>query len=64
MLLAAIPLFFFGVGGMHHFYTGRILLGFLQFLTLGGLLIWTVVDMVSIARGEFRDVEQRLLARG
>lgn len=63
MLLAAIPLFCFGLGGIHHFYTGRIGFGVLQFLTLGGLFIWAICDMVSIARGEFRDVEERPLAR-
>lgn len=63
LLLAVIPLFCFGVGGIHHFYTGRIAFGILQLLTVGGLFIWAICDVVRIASGDFRDVDDRPLAR-
>jgi len=61
ILLATLPLFF-GLGGFHHFYTGRIGYGILQLFTCGGFLIWTLIDVINIAQGSFRDSENRLLA--
>ena len=62
LLLALVPLFCFGIGGLHQFYTGRVVYGVLQFLTLGGLCVWALCDVVRIASGDFRDAENRRLA--
>ncbi|MAG57228.1 MAG: hypothetical protein CMJ83_13120 [Planctomycetes bacterium] len=63
LLLAALPLFLGGIGGIHHFYTGRIFFGFLQLITCGGLFVWAIIDMVNIAQGNFRDSQDRPLQR-
>ena len=47
--------FFLGAFGVHRFYVGKILTGILMLLTLGGFGIWTVVDFVMIAIGNFTD---------
>jgi class 3 adenylate cyclase len=54
-LIAAILAFFFGVFGAHRFYAGKILTGFAQVLTIGGLGIWCLIDLVIILFGEFTD---------
>lgn len=46
-----------GIFGAHRFYAGRYLTGMVMLLTLGGALIWWMVDMMLIAVGEFRDSE-------
>jgi TM2 domain-containing membrane protein YozV len=47
--------FFLGGLGIHRFYVGKIGTGILQLLTLGGLGIWTLVDFVMVATGNFKD---------
>lgn len=47
--------FFLGVFGIHRFYVGKIGTGILQLLTLGGLGIWAMIDVVIIACGNFKD---------
>ena len=32
--------------GVHRFYAGRIVTGILMLLTLGGLGIWTLIDII------------------
>ncbi|MCY3817283.1 MAG: TM2 domain-containing protein [Gammaproteobacteria bacterium] len=51
-LLLAILL---GGLGVHRFYVGKIGTGILMILTLGGLGIWTLVDIIMIAVGSFTD---------
>lgn len=46
-----------GVFGAHRFYVGKIGTGILQLLTLGGLGIWWLVDMVMLIVGAFTDDE-------
>lgn len=46
-----------GVFGAHRFYVGKIGTGLLQLLTLGGLGVWVLVDMVLLITGAFRDGE-------
>ena len=47
--------FLFGVFGVHRFYVGKIGTGLLQLVTIGGLGIWVLVDLVMIITGNFRD---------
>ena len=49
--------FFLGGLGVHRFYVGKIGTGILMLLTLGGLGIWTVIDFVVIAIGNFKDAD-------
>ncbi|HKV56725.1 MAG TPA: TM2 domain-containing protein [Ktedonobacteraceae bacterium] len=46
---------FLGMFGVHRFYTGRVVSGIFQLLTFGGLGIWTLVDLVMIITGDFKD---------
>ena len=54
---------FLGAFGVQSFYTGKILFGVLQLLTLGGCGIWTVIDIILIATGTYRDAWGRPLVR-
>lgn len=45
----------FGVWGIHRFYNGRITSGVFQLLTFGGLGIWSLVDLIMIVVGQFKD---------
>ena len=46
-----------GVFGLHRFYVGRAQSGVAMVLTLGGMGIWWLYDMVTLVAGEFRDAE-------
>lgn len=54
-ILMLVLSLFLGVFGAHRFYAGRYLSAVFQVLTLGGLGIWSLVDFVIIAFGEFKD---------
>ena len=47
--------FFLGIFGVHRFYVGKIGTGILMVVTLGGLGIWSLIDFVMIACGNFKD---------
>jgi len=57
VLPALLLCFFFGVFGVHRFYVGKKGTGLLQLLTLGGLGVWVLIDMITILFGGFRDSE-------
>jgi TM2 domain-containing membrane protein YozV len=52
---------FLGVLGVHRFYSGRVVSGIFQLLTIGGCGVWTLVDLVTIITGRFTDKEGRPL---
>ena len=60
-LVTALLCFFFGCLGVHRFYAGKTGTGILMLLTLGGLGIWYIVDLIIILSGTFHDVEGRLI---
>jgi TM2 domain-containing membrane protein YozV len=47
----------FGVFGAHRFYVGKTGTAILQLLTLGGLGIWAMVDVIMVIVGAFTDDE-------
>jgi len=54
---------FGGVFGLHRFYTGRTQSGVWMCLTLGGMGIWYLYDVVVVAAGDFRDGDGRRVVR-
>jgi TM2 domain-containing membrane protein YozV len=63
-LLALLLCFFFGTFGAHRFYVGKIGTALLMALTLGGLGIWYLIDLLLISVGSFRDIEERFRYAG
>jgi TM2 domain-containing membrane protein YozV len=63
ILPAALLAFFFGVFGAHRFYVGKMGTGFLQLLTLGGLGIWALIDLIIIVCGAFRDGDDEKITK-
>ena len=55
-LLLALML---GGFGAHRFYVGRVGSALLMLFTLGGLGIWTLVDVFVIATQNFKDAQGR-----
>lgn len=47
--------FLFGGFGAHRFYTEKTASAFLMLFTLGGLGLWTFIDIIFIATGSFKD---------
>ena len=41
--------------GVHRFYVGKVGTGIFMLLTLGGLGIWALVDLIRIAIQKFED---------
>lgn len=54
--------FFLGTIGAHSFYSGKIAIGVIQLITLGGCGIWTLVDFIMIICGNYRDGEGKVIS--
>jgi hypothetical protein len=53
---------FLGVFGAHRFYVGKTNTAILQLITLGGMGLWWLADLIMIGAGAFRDGEGRLVS--
>ena len=62
-LVTLLLCLFVGVLGVHRFYVGKIGSGVAQLLTMGGCGIWSLIDLVMIITGSFKDAEGRDLLR-
>jgi len=49
--------FMVGTFGIDRFYLGKIGTGIVKLLTLGGLGLWTLIDLVLIMSGSMRDAK-------
>jgi TM2 domain-containing membrane protein YozV len=45
---------FVGIIGIHRFYLGYIWQGIVQVLTLGGLGVWSLIDLIRIITGDLQ----------
>lgn len=52
-----------GEFGIDRFYMGKIGTGILKLITLGGIGIWWIIDIVLVATGEMRDKNGNRLVR-
>ncbi len=52
---------FLGSLGIHRFYVGKIGTGILQLITLGGCGVWTLIDIIMIATGNFKDKDGNII---
>lgn len=61
MALVLALCMFFGLGGLHRFYTGHTVIGVIQLLTFGGFFVWGIFDILAIAGGSYRDAQGNVL---
>ena len=59
--VALLLCFFLGFLGIHRFYVGKIGTGVLMILTLGGLGIWNLIDVIIIVMQKFTDSDGNVL---
>jgi len=52
---------FLGGLGVHRYMTGHTGIGIAQLLTGGGFIVWVIIDLIKIIKGEFRDADGNLI---
>lgn len=52
---------FLGSIGVHRFYVGKIGTGILQLITLGGCGVWSLIDIIMILTGNFKDKDGNVI---
>lgn len=57
-LLLAI---FLGYLGIHRFYTNNTGIGVLQLITLGGCGVWTIIDIIILVTGSYKDGDGKIV---
>ena len=54
-MVTLILAIFVGALGIDRFYSGSILLGVLKLVTLGGLGLWWLIDLIMLVTGSYKD---------
>ena len=62
-LVALLLSIFLGKLGIDRFYLGRIGTGILKLITLGGIGIWWLIDLILIATNSLKDSKGRPLVK-
>lgn len=52
---------FFGLLGIHRFYTGYLVIGVVQLLTFGGCGLWALIDYIMLLVNKFNDKDEQPL---
>ena len=60
-LVTLLLCFFLGGLGAHRFFVGKIGTGIVMLVTLGGFGIWSLIDLIVIIIGNFKDSEGNLI---